>query len=255
MDALARARGGQVDSSIGTIERPPTAVRGPDGVIFNLPRASAAVPIYRKINSRLADPATGRRARGRAGRGGRAGPVDRVSFGMFVIAAVVGWKAFQLLSRSVWGRKREHQQQQQDGQLVEWASDEEEEQPLPPVRTIPAMLRRALPRLGPPSRAKQLSQQRRDRPRRAAPSARQKMQPHGVAQRRTTMLERMDAAARQQARELGLDGRPALPAGLPAPGPGPVAALPAPAAVGHTQMQRPQRQQRRAQVQQQGEQQ
>jgi hypothetical protein len=35
-DAANRARMGQMNATPVTIERPPTAVRGPDGVMFNL---------------------------------------------------------------------------------------------------------------------------------------------------------------------------------------------------------------------------
>jgi hypothetical protein len=35
-DAANRVRAGQVQSSVVAVERPPTAVRGPDGVLFNL---------------------------------------------------------------------------------------------------------------------------------------------------------------------------------------------------------------------------
>lgn len=90
--------------------------------------------MYQKINSRVADPVTGKRLRARAT---KRGPVSRVSFGTFVLAAFLGWKAFQLMGRSLFGRRRrqEQQQQQEEGQLVAWESDEEE-QPLPPlVRT------------------------------------------------------------------------------------------------------------------------
>jgi hypothetical protein len=35
-DAFNRSRVGQVHSTTVTLERPPTAVRGPDGVLFTL---------------------------------------------------------------------------------------------------------------------------------------------------------------------------------------------------------------------------
>lgn len=101
------------------------------------------MPMYHKVNGRLAvDPATGRRARGRGARA-RAGPVSRVSFGTFVIAAVIGWKTFQILSRSVFGGRRRHGGgAAEEGAVVAWASDDEDEvQQLPPlVRARPARL-------------------------------------------------------------------------------------------------------------------
>lgn len=130
------------------------------------------------------------------------------------------------------------------------------------------MLQRALPRLGPPSRSKQLAQQRRERPlSRRTPNARQKMQPRGAAQRRPTMLEKMDASMRQQAQELGIGaaaGAAATGAALPAPPARQQQLLGAPAlasgkaaggAAGmqHAQLARPQRQQRRGRGKQQGE--
>jgi hypothetical protein len=100
------------------------------------PRAPAELPRYSKINGRLADPDTGRRLRGRGRSGGRRGPVNRVSFGAFVLTAIAGWRAFQLLSRALFNRgQKQRRARGADGALVEWASDdeEEEEQPLPPL--------------------------------------------------------------------------------------------------------------------------
>jgi hypothetical protein len=77
--------------------------------------------------------------RGRRGAGGRRGPVNRVSFGAFVLTAIAGWRAFQLLSRALFRRgQKQRAARQGEGALVEWASEDEEEeqQVLPPlVRT------------------------------------------------------------------------------------------------------------------------
>lgn len=66
-------------------------------------------------------------------------------------------------------------------------------------RVFPAMLQRALPQLGPPSRVKRVAQAHRNRQRRL-PNAQQKMQQRGVVQRRVTTLEKWDNAAKQQVR-------------------------------------------------------
>lgn len=64
-------------------------------------------------------------------------------------------------------------------------------------RVFPAMLQRALPQLGPPSRVKRLAQAHKTKQRRI-PSAQQKMQTSGVAHRRPLTLEKWDRAIRQQ---------------------------------------------------------
>ncbi len=92
------------------------------------------MPLYHKINARVADPVTGKRLRrGAKGRG----PVSHVSFGAFLLTAFVGWRAFQVLSRSVWRRRGGRRDAAGgEGQLVEWNSDEEEEEEeeqLPPL--------------------------------------------------------------------------------------------------------------------------
>lgn len=86
-----------------------------------------------------------------------------------------------------------------------------------PQRVMPAMLQRALPTLGPPSRAKRLAAQHRSR-QRHVPSARARMQPgSGVVQRRATTLERWDAAIKRQAQALMVQQQQQQPGGgLPA---------------------------------------
>ena len=62
---------------------------------------------------------------------------------------------------------------------------------------MPAMLQRALPKLGPPRRPKRLAEQQRSR-QRAVPNARQKMQLQGVVQRKALTLEKWQAAVQRQ---------------------------------------------------------
>jgi len=64
---------------------------------------------------------------------------------------------------------------------------------------MPAMLQRALPKLGPPRRVKHIAEQHRSR-QRHVPNARQKMQLQGVAQRKTLTLEKWQAAVQRQVR-------------------------------------------------------
>lgn len=64
-------------------------------------------------------------------------------------------------------------------------------------RVMPAMLQRALPKLGPPRRPKRLADQQRSR-QRAVPTARQKMQLQGVVQRKALTLEKWQAAVQRQ---------------------------------------------------------
>lgn len=64
-------------------------------------------------------------------------------------------------------------------------------------RVMPAMLQRALPKLGPPRRPKRLAEQQRSR-QRAVPNARQKMQLQGVVQRKQLTLEKWQAAVQRQ---------------------------------------------------------
>ncbi|KIY98051.1 hypothetical protein MNEG_9914 [Monoraphidium neglectum] len=104
------------------------------------PRAPAVLPVFQKVNGHLTDPATGHRLRGRgAGAGrGRKGPVSRVSFGTFLLVAVIGWRAFRILGHAWFGGKKQQrgQGEGEEGALVEWASDadeDEEEQQLPPL--------------------------------------------------------------------------------------------------------------------------
>lgn len=66
-------------------------------------------------------------------------------------------------------------------------------------RVMPAMLQRALPKLGPPRRPKRLAEQQRSRTR-AVPNARQKMQLQGVVQRKALTLEKWQAAVQRQVR-------------------------------------------------------
>lgn len=66
-------------------------------------------------------------------------------------------------------------------------------------RVMPAMLQRALPKLGPPRRPKVLAQQARSR-QRAVPNARQKMQLQGAVQRKALTLEKWQAAVQRQVR-------------------------------------------------------
>jgi hypothetical protein len=98
------------------------------------------LPVFQKVNGHLTDPATGHRLRGRgAGAGrGRKGPVSRVSFGTFLLVAVIGWRAFRILGHAWFGGKKQQrgQGEGEEGELVEWASDadeDEEEQQLPPL--------------------------------------------------------------------------------------------------------------------------
>jgi hypothetical protein len=65
---------------------------------------------------------------------------------------------------------------------------------------MPAMLQRALPKLGPPRRTKHLAEQQRSR-QRSVPNARQKMQLQGVVQRKALTLEKWHAAVQQQVRQ------------------------------------------------------
>jgi hypothetical protein len=71
---------------------------------------------------------------------------------------------------------------------------------LPVQRVMPAMLQRALPKLGPPRRTKRLAEQQRSR-QRSVPNARQKMQLQGVVQRKALTLEKWHAAVQQQVRQ------------------------------------------------------
>lgn len=68
-----------------------------------------------------------------------------------------------------------------------------------PQRVMPAMLQRALPKLGPPRRPKRLAEQQRSRQvQRGVPNARQKMQLQGVVQRKALTLEKWHAAVQRQ---------------------------------------------------------
>lgn len=73
-------------------------------------------------------------------------------------------------------------------------------------RVMPAMLQRALPKLGPPRRPKLLAQQARSRTRHI-PSARQKLQAQGVVQRKALTLEKWHAAVQRQVRHSTFCGR------------------------------------------------
>lgn len=66
-------------------------------------------------------------------------------------------------------------------------------------RVMPAMLQRALPKLGPGRRVKRIAEQHHSR-RRQVPNARQKMQLQGVVQRKQLTLEKWEAAVQRQVR-------------------------------------------------------
>lgn len=123
-----------------------------------------------------------------------------LSFGTVALTAFIGFRVCQLLRRCFKSKPSPEEQQllllQQQLEL-----EQQQQQQLPPVRVFPAMLQRALPQLGPPSRVKRVAQAHRNRQRRL-PNAQQKMQQRGVVQRRVTTLEKWDNAAKQQARAL-----------------------------------------------------
>eukprot|EP00775_Hariotina_reticulata_P007006 gene7006-7220_t len=77
----------------------------------------------------------------------------------------------------------------------------DDQQLLPAVRVFPAILQRALPQLGPPSRVKRMAQQHRSKQRRV-PTAHQKLQQRGVVRRKATTLEKWDQAVKQQVQAL-----------------------------------------------------
>jgi hypothetical protein len=188
------------------------------------PRRQAHVPVYQKTNARLLDPATGQRRR-YGKRAGPAAPKPFMSFTTFALTAFVGYKAVQTLWRMVRGRR---QQQQQQEHLLDVSEEEEEghwqqQQQHQQLRGLPstqqqpsgpsAFLRRALPTLGPPRRAKQLAAQHRQQ-RAAAAAAVQRAATGGggrggraggrqrltqpVHERRKGMLEKWETVLKQQ---------------------------------------------------------
>ncbi|WIA28496.1 hypothetical protein OEZ86_011039 [Tetradesmus obliquus] len=199
--AQTRVRSGRLDSTTVTIDRPETEVRGTNGNLFTLPRrpADAGVVVYHKVNGKVVDPRTGQRMRPGQRHMAAARP-HTLSFGTVALTAFIGFRVCQLLRRCFKPKPCPEEQQllllQQQLEL-----EQQQQQQLPPVRVFPAMLQRALPQLGPPSRVKRVAQAHRNRQRRL-PNAQQKMQQRGVVQRRVTTLEKWDNAAKQQARAL-----------------------------------------------------
>uniref|UniRef100_A0A383VN64 Uncharacterized protein n=1 Tax=Tetradesmus obliquus TaxID=3088 RepID=A0A383VN64_TETOB len=199
--AQTRVRSGRLDSTTVTIDRPETEVRGTNGNLFTLPRrpADAGVVVYHKVNGKVVDPRTGQRMRPGQRHMAAARP-HTLSFGTVALTAFIGFRVCQLLRRCFKPKPSPEEQQllllQQQLEL-----EQQQQQQLPPVRVFPAMLQRALPQLGPPSRVKRVAQAHRNRQRRL-PNAQQKMQQRGVVQRRVTTLEKWDNAAKQQAQAL-----------------------------------------------------
>lgn len=193
-----------VTTTTVTIDRPETEIRGPNGDVFRLPRKQDAgdnVLVYKKTNSHLLNPSTGQRVRYQQRRSSTAsGRPKTLGFGAAAITAFVGFRVCQLLVRC-FRRPKQLSPEEEEELLIQQALEHQQMQQLPPVRVMPAMLQRALPKLGPPRRPKRLAEQQRSRTR-AVPNARQKMQLQGVVQRKALTLEKWHAAVQRQAQAL-----------------------------------------------------
>eukprot|EP00877_Chromochloris_zofingiensis_P014797 jgi/Chrzof1/9571/Cz04g07370.t1 len=189
--AFSRSRSGQVATATVTVERPDTVVKSTDGTLFSLPRRQASVPVYSKVNSHVVDPATGKRARAGPRRGSRMqGQPRTISFSAVAITAFLGFRIAQMIRRKFFSTPAEAAP---EPEMVE----ADEQQMMPSVHVIPAMLRQALPKLGPASHVKRAAHAHHER-RRRVPTARQKMQATGVRQRKQGTLEKWDEAVKRQ---------------------------------------------------------
>jgi hypothetical protein len=99
------------------------------------------VLVYKKTNSHLLHPTTGKRMRyGQQRSSGASGRPKTLSFGTAAVTAFVGFRVCQLLVRCF--RRRKGTQEEQEELLIQQALEQQQIQQLPPV--VSAALRRRL---------------------------------------------------------------------------------------------------------------